>query len=360
MKLNLQEILKLSKEWLKAWEISEKLYWDKSKSQAIHYHISKSKFKEALEENWFKNHDWNHWWLKVDWASIHIKNDKWFNWKEVIDWVIEKIKQHSINYNKIEYKTEEKSYCQIIDPADHHFWKYWTASEVWKDYNLNIASSRFEEWIKELLNLTKGFHKDKIIFVVWNDVLHTDNAKRTTTSWTPQDTDWQWHEAFDNALACHVKAIETLQQVAPVEVIYNPSNHDFISWYMFAQTLKAWFNKNPNITWNTDMRHRKYTCYWNSMLWFNHWDWAKEKDMGIIMATESPKLWAESKHRYIYLHHMHHKIAKDQIWVTVEYMRSASWTDAWHDRNWYLSKPAMDSILISKNKGQVWRFTHYF
>jgi len=78
------------------------------------------------------------------------------------------------------------------------------------------------------------------------------------------------------------------------------------------------------------------------------------------MATESPKLWSESVYRYMYFHHMHHKIAKDQIGCTIEYLRSASWTDSWHDRNWYISTPAVDWFIHSKDNWQVARITHYF
>jgi len=46
------------------------------------------------------------------------------------------------------------------------------------------------------------------------------------------------------------------------------------------------------------------------------------------MAQENPVSWANTKYRYFYLHHIHHKVkhkwldAKDYIGVTVEYMRS--------------------------------------
>lgn len=317
-------------------------------------------FQETMEEHWFLKHDWNHWWLKVDWASIHIKNDIKFNQEEFIEWMLEEIRKHSIKYEKFEYITDENDYLMIIDFADFHFWKYASPEETVNQYNLDIATDRFEKWIDWILNKSKCWNKDQFIFVIWNDILHIDTPRRTTTSWTPQDTHWMWFEAFNRAKDCYIKAIEKLQTIAPIHVIHNPSNHDYMSWRFLAQTIKAWFHKNENITWDIWIKHRKYTKYWKNMLWFSHWDWAKESDLPLLMATEAPELRSNSKYRYIYLHHKHHKIAKEYNGISIEYVRSWSWTDSWHDRNWYTTIPAVDWFILDKEYWQIARLTHYF
>jgi len=85
------------------------------------------------------------------------------------------------------------------------------------------------------------------------------------------------------------------------------------------------------------------------------------------MATENPLMWNECKYRYIYLHHIHHKQStkfmngKDYIGVTVEYLRSPSEADSWHDRNGYKgSKVAIEGFIHSFESGQVARITHLF
>lgn len=319
-----------------------------------------SKFNEVLEETGFDKHDWNHWWLKVDWASIHIKNETKFDQEAFIDKMLEDIRNHSINYKKINYPKIKDSHLLIIDPADHHFWKYASPDETDNNYDLDIAKQRFEDWIDWLLEKSKWFKKDKILFVIWNDILHIDSLKRTTTWWTPQDTDWMWFEAFNVAKMCIIEAIEKLQKIAPVTIVHNQSNHDYMSWWFLAQTIQAWFHKNPNLTWDISTKDRKYYMYWETLISLAHWHGAKEKDIWMLMALEAPKMWATAKFRYVYLHHFHHKIAKDLLWLTAEYMRSWSWTDSWHNTNWYMSNPAMDCFIHSKENGQIARLTHYF
>jgi hypothetical protein len=85
------------------------------------------------------------------------------------------------------------------------------------------------------------------------------------------------------------------------------------------------------------------------------------------MASEKPQEWANTTHRYWYLHHLHHKIkhkwldAKDYIGVTVEYMRSPSASDSWHAGKGFCGVPkAVEGFLHDKESGQVARFVHYF
>jgi len=340
----------------KKWEVKNYEYnYDRKKPEDY------NKFEKDLENDKFTPpENWSHWWLKTEGASIFIKNDKSFDYELFTEQMIEKMKNHTPIYKKIDYNIEKDTYCLVLDLADHHFWKLSDINETWYEYNLEIAKDRFIKWVDWMLNKSIWFKKDKIIFVVWNDILHIDNPKRTTTSWTPQDTDWMWHKAFNIALDCYVETIEKLQQEAPMHIVFNPSNHDYMSGYMLCNCLYAWFHSNPNLTWDINMKHRKYTEYWNSMIWVSHWDWAKEADTRILRATERPEIWARSKYRYIYLHHIHHKIAKDLIWITLEYMRSASSPDRWHTVNGYINKPAIDWFIISKDEGQIARLTHYF
>jgi hypothetical protein len=60
-------------------------------------------------------------------------------------------------------------------------------------------------------------------------------------------------------------------------------------------------------------------------------------DLPLLMAVEFSKEWAETKHRYIYTHHVHHKTSKDYA-GTVESLRSPSGMDT-HHRNGYQHAP---------------------
>ena len=90
-------------------------------------------------------------------------------------------------------------------------------------------------------------------------------------------------------------------------------------------------------------------------------------ELPLLMAQEKPQMWANTKTRYWYLHHIHHKVkhkwrdAKDFIGVTVEYMRSPSAADSWHARKGFTGAPkACEGFVHHKELGQVARLTHFF
>jgi hypothetical protein len=205
-----------------------------------------------------------------------------------------------------------------------------------------------------------------VIFVIGNDCLHIDTPRRTTTSGTPQDTSGMWHEAFIAAKEMYVRAIERILPYSDVEIIFNPSNHDYMSGFMLAQTIEAYFRWSKNVTFDVSIRHRKYTKYGVNMIATSHGDGAKLDQTPMLMAMEQPQMFADCPFRYIYLHHIHHKqthkfmSGKDFIGVTAEYLRTPSPSDSWHDRQGYVgAKKAIEGFLHSFENGQVARLTHH-
>jgi hypothetical protein len=215
--------------------------------------------------------------------------------------------------------------------------------------------------VNGILNKVKGFEVDKIMLIIGNDILHVDTPKNTTTSLTHQDTDVMWYDAFLMAKKLYVDVIELLLQVAPVHVMYLPSNHDYAHGFLLADTISSWFSRSKNISFDVSISHRKYFCYGKNLIGGTHGDGAKTVDLPLLMAHEASVHWADSIHRYVYTHHIHHKQSKDYMSVCVEALRSPSGTDSWHHRNAYQHAPkAVEGFLHSKEYGQIARITHLF
>ena len=305
-------------------------------------------------------------WIKPDKEiSFNVKNpffvdDSEVDFEKLKQSILQSVKDISPTISKIERKSTPESHALVIDPADIHIGKLCTEFETGKEYNSQIAVKRVKDGVNGLLSKSSGFAIDKIIFIIGNDILHTDTPKRTTTSGTPQDTDGMWYDNFIMAKNLYIDIILMLMDTADVEVIYNPSNHDYTNGFFLAQLIHAYFHKSKNISFQVDISHRKYTLYGNSLIGTTHGDGAKQKDLGSLMSIEAKNCWVESEFRYFYVHHLHHKTAKDFINVTVETLRSPSTADSWHHRNGYINQPAIEGYLHSKDKGQIARFTHYF
>ena len=307
----------------------------------------------------------SHFWYKSEKFSIFSKNTG-LQLEDIFEPIIKDVQKYSPKIQKIKRTRIKSPHCLILDPSDIHVGKLAVNQESGESYDVRKAVSIVDAGIDALLQKASGFPLDKIIFVIGNDCLHIDSASaNVTTGGTNQDMDGRWHDAFIAAKDMYVRAIEKLLPIADVEIIFCPSNHDFMSGFMLAQTVKAYFRKSKNVSFDVSIAHRKYTAYGKNLLSFSHGDGAKLADTPLLMATERPGMWSESVHRYIYLHHIHHKqtakfmAGQDFIGVTAEYLRSPSASDAWHAKKGYRSPKAVEAFIHSYDNGQVARLTHY-
>tara|TARA_Y100001938_G_scaffold115587_1_gene159136 strand:+ start:697 stop:1782 length:1086 start_codon:yes stop_codon:yes gene_type:complete len=275
------------------------------------------------------------------------------------------IDKHAPTYKKI--KRTKGKHLLVINPADVHIGKLAVAIETGDEYNTKIATDRVLEGITGLIEKSKGFTIEKVLFCIGNDILHIDNVYNTTTAGTPQDANGKWWQHFELALDVYVKCVEILRQVAPVDVIHSMSNHDYQSGFHLAHALKSWFRKTKDVTFDISVAHRKYYKYGSNLIGLEHGDGAKMDKLPLLMAQERPIDWSQTKYRYWYLHHLHHKVkhkwldAKDYVGVTVEYMRSPSGTDSWHNRKGYTGvQKAVEGFIHERNSGQIARLVHYF
>ena len=307
-----------------------------------------------------------HLWKKDKHNSVFVKNPQYVeplqaNFKDLSKTLIEDLQKYSPTFPKLERVKDKDSYLLVVDPADIHIGKLCSAFESGEAYNNQIAVKRVLEGVRGILNKVQGFAIDKILFIGGNDILHIDNPRRTTTSGTPQDTDGMWHTNFMIAKQLYIDVLEILLTVADVHFTFNPSNHDYTNGFFLANVVETYFRNCENITFDCSIAHRKAFKYHNNLIGTTHGDGAKMDLLPLLMATEYSKQWADTKNRYVYTHHVHHKTSKDFVGLTVESLRSPSGTDSWHHRNGYQHSPkAVEGFLHHKENGQIARITHIF
>lgn len=306
--------------------------------------------------------DIKHGWIKDKEASFFFKNPD-FNSEEkenFKDDLIRIVESRSPYKQNIYHNKDNEEYLMLIDPADIHLGKLSSEFETGENYNNLIAVKRVHEGVNGLLARSQNYNIGKILVIIGNDILHTDTPKRTTTSGTPQDTCGMWYDNFLIGFQLYCDIIEKMSIVAPVHVIFNPSNHDFTSGFYLAQMVSAYFTNNKNVTFDCDMKHRKYYVYGKNLIGTTHGDGAMQKDLALLMAHES-EYWSSTEFRYFFVHHVHHKIMKDYMSVVVESLRSSSSADGWHHRNGYQYAPkSIESFLFHKEYGQIARYCHFF
>jgi len=277
----------------------------------------------------------------------------------------------------------------VIDLADVHVGKLCVETETGYTYGRDVAVHRMVEGTRELIRKASGMGIGRILFVLGNDILHVDGPRSTTTSGTYQDSHGTIHQIYRDAFAGYVKCIELARLTAPVDLIFCPSNHDWLMGWCLAREVGAWFRNAADVTtteYNLSEKHRKYYRFQDNLIGLTHGDGAKEADLYPLMMTEARAHVSDCPHKYIYVHHLHHKIRKqagvlshkrekDHIGMTmmhnavrsmegdnvqIEYVRSPSPPDGWHHRNGYINRQAVECFVHHPYDGQDGRFTVWF
>lgn len=340
--------------------------------RGLSYQLSDLPTKDAPDasaiEEFAKKHGINvadissYWFNDGTGISVNVKQkNNGINWEEVREEMLSTLIDHKPVFEPVVYDEQYDSHCLVIDPADIHIGKLADSFETGCDYDSQIAVKRVKEGVRGILQKASGFDIGQIVFVGGNDILHIDSPARKTTSGTAQDTDGMWFRNFKIAKELYIDIIGSLLKIAPVHFVFNPSNHDYTHGFFLADMIETYFSNHDGFTSDADLRHRKYYVYGKNLIGTTHGDGAKNQDLPLLMATEAPREWAITEHRYIYTHHVHHKMSKDFQGVTLESLRSPSGTDGWHHRNGYQHAPkAVEGFIHHPEFGQVARLTHLF
>lgn len=270
-----------------------------------------------------------------------------------------------IKYNFLENENNLFEICIF----DLHIGKLAWHGETGEDYDVKIASSRFNEAMETLLYRASGYNYNKILFPIGNDFFNSDTIFNTTTKGTQQDEDLRWQKTFTIGCRLLVDGINLLKQVGvPIEVLIIPGNHDFEKSYYMGSYLEAWFNNDSQVDVNNNASPRKYYKFGEVLLGYTHGGEEKENSLPMLMASEkeSKQYWSKTKYHEWHLGHFHRKIqnnyvvldkgraVSEDLGVTVRYLSSLTGTEEWHHKKGFVANiKAADGFIWNHDNGLV-------
>ena len=243
---------------------------------------------------------------REDFRMISRAARKWFKLQDnlinpFVDSFIHKMEESSLKNHKV-FETElvitpqeASAYACVIAPFDLHYGKYASAQEVGTDleYSKKIARELLFNSLKNVLTKIKHTKVEKFIVPIGSDFFHVDTPRNTTTAGTPQDMDGTFVEMSTEGNKIMIEFIDTLEQIAPVDVYLCAGNHDFTMSHNLLEVLQAWYRNSDRVTVDNQRRDRTYTRYGNCMLGFTHGDGAKYKDLPNLMMRDDKKIFAK-------------------------------------------------------------------
>jgi hypothetical protein len=276
------------------------------------------------------------------------------------------MKNFSPKYPEIKYKIDKnkKGYLLEINIADLHFGRLTWNQETGADYDIKIARELFLTCIIKLIEQSKGYNISRILFILGNDYFNVDNIANTTTAGTPQDEDSRWKKTFKKGRELIIEGIDLLSKIAPVEILVVPGNHDTQRTFYLGDAIECWYNNSKNVRVDNSPKVRKYYQFGKCMILFSHGRDEKLADYPLLMASEEPRMWADTKYREIHLGEIHHK--KEVKWLsteeykgaTVRYMRSLVAPDAWSYTKGFISQlRAGEAFIWDEDNGLIAQFT---
>ena len=304
------------------------------------------------------------WQVKV-WLKRKIK----YPLETATEAIIERMEKYSPKYDKINFSFKGKEDKCLLEIAlyDLHFGKLAWEKEVGHDFDIENSEKIYLDATIDLLNQARPRTVEKILFPVGQDFFHINNPMGITPAGgNILDVDSRFAKVIETGEMAVIKAIEYCRQIAPVDILWIPGNHDPETSYTMCRTLRAWFRHDNNINVDVSPTLRKYYPYGVNLIGFAHGSDEPMKELPRIMADEKPILWAKSKHREFHTGHIHKKkeinfISTDS-WggTTVRTIPSLTGTDYWHYKKGYVQVDrSAQSFLWHKKNGLIGSFlTH--
>lgn len=253
-----------------------------------------------------------------------------------------------------------------IDIFDPHFGKLAWGKETGEDYDIDIAESRYMLALHTLLKKAAACDKiEKILFPIGNDLMHTDTTTSTTTAGTQQDSDIRWQKMWVRTRAAIMRGIKMASEIAPVDIVIVPSNHDYQTIFYLGDLLECYYQNDRNITVNNSPKSRKYYTFGKCGIGFTHGNEENHADLALIMLREMQKEWSDVKFMEWHLGHFHkkktmqYKSFDDNKGISVRLLRSLSSADAWHAKKGYIgSIKGAEAFIWDRQEGVIANLMH--
>lgn len=234
-----------------------------------------------------------------------------------------------------------------------------------EDWDTTIAEIVFQTAIKDLVKRTQlsGLKIERVVMPIGNDFIHADNKLHTTTAGTQMHMDARYQKVFMLGVELQTWAIDYLLRVfkCPVDVVIVPGNHDSNTSFFLGELLKAQYRGHANVKIDNAARMRKYYAYGKTLLGFTHGNHEKLMELPMIMASEAPVAWGQSKWREFHIGHFHHRKAmqlapyyQDTNGCLVRILPTLTAQDDYHSRQGYVcATKAAEAYIYSKHDGLV-------
>ena len=198
----------------------------------------------------------------------------------------------------------------------------------------------------------------KIIFVLLGDTLHYDTKKRTTTYGTQIESPLSYEKMFNGCADLLISCIDTMKQIADVEIIWVPGNHDGISGFSLVKAIEFYYRKDDGVSIDVESKSRKYRVIGIALVGFMHGNISKANSIAWLH-TEAREALAVTSISEIHAAHIHHQTTIEKDGVILRHLPTITNTDGWHHEKGFVgSLRTIMTFLWDDQLGlkEIWYF----
>ncbi len=335
-------------------ETSESQFYieDESKLRDVNYLLSlhnyDSRYFELVSA---KNSKWNSGSKTLYSSKITVKPIKpTLIESDMAEWFSNLDRKYSLPNVKIsnDYLTGNK--MLLLDISDLHLNLQASMLTTGNEYNCDIAEKLFFYVINDVLSRTQSYKFNKIIFTIGGDMLNNDGINNMTTKGTPQTCDIHYYDAYERICNMTIKAVDILKDIAPIDVIYVPSNHDESTGFKLAKYVQAWFRNEENVKVDTTPLPRKYVKFGSTLFVFAH-D-GDLKRLPKLIADEARDMWSSIGFTEVFLQHLHsEQVLSEDNNMRIQRLPTISAKSKWTVDSGYNSKRQCKSFIYDLEDG---------
>lgn len=266
--------------------------------------------------------------------------------KEFRETLIEEIKQYAPVNKYIDHSfVGVNNNALLISLPDFHIGRETLSMDIVDKYINTITGLVQRANIKTI---------NKIVYVIGNDFFNTD-FNYGTTKGTPQFDFNTWSETWRFGKNLLLHSIEVLKSYnLPVHIINVPGNHDAQKCFYMGDLIEAYFKHDEQLTIDNSTNLFKKFVYGNTLMMFEHGE-MRDTDYPLIMASEFPKEWGNSKFRYTFVGHLHHLVVKEYRGnCFVKFLPSLAKSSTWEISKGYKTAPKAEASVINETDGLVY------
>ena len=249
----------------------------------------------------------------------------------------------------------EDDLLTVYPIPDLHLGMHAWGRETGDSYDVQLATGLATRAVGSLVSQSRP--SKRAVLLGLGDYFHMNDHKMVTpTSGHLLDSDGRWPKVFAAGAKLATAMVDILaRKHAEVEIVMLPGNHDPDAAVCLTVALALFYGGNPRVTVHQEPGLHWYRRHGKVLLGATHGHTMKPEKMAMMLASDRPEDWGQTRFRHLFFGHVHHESAKEVGPVRVESFSTPAARDAYAHGSGYRSGRALNAITFHAEHGEISR-----